>query len=59
MRAAGGPARTVADSKKQKAPATDVTLAELTLEAFLPADEATAGILRKRLPTVAPRASPP
>ena len=30
------------------ATATDITLAELELEAFLPADEATADILRKR-----------
>ena len=30
------------------ATATDVTLAELHLEAFLPADETTADVLRKR-----------
>ena len=30
------------------ATATDITLAELELEAFLPADEATADVLRKR-----------
>ena len=30
------------------ATATDITLAELQLEAFLPADEATADVLRKR-----------
>jgi len=30
------------------ATATDVTLAELHLEAFLPADEATSDVLRKR-----------
>ncbi len=30
------------------ATATDITLAELRLEAFLPADEATAAILRER-----------
>ena len=30
------------------ATAADVTLAELHLEAFLPADEATADVLRKR-----------
>jgi hypothetical protein len=30
------------------ATATDITLAELHLEAFLPADEATADVLRKR-----------
>jgi hypothetical protein len=33
---------------------TDITVAELQLEAFLPADEASAGILRDRL-----RRSPP
>jgi len=39
------------------ATATDVTLAELQLEAFLPADEATARILRDRLGS-APRVRP-
>jgi transcriptional regulator with XRE-family HTH domain len=41
------------------ATATDVTLAELHLEAFLPADEATARMLRNRLNPPGRRPNPP